>query len=321
MSDWRSGCSAGLLRKRAELLQKVRSFFDKQGVLEVDTPAISRFPAIDLHLDPLTVNEVSAGPVRYLITSPEYHMKRLLCAGSGSIFQICKAFRQDESGQRHNPEFTMIEWYRAGWDHWQLMDEVDALMQVLLGCAPADRISYCDMFQQQAGVDPFSLTTGSFLNCCEKHALSPPGYLTGAGVSNDDRLNFLMGALIEPSLGAERPVFLHSYPASQASLARINLENPLVSERFEVFYKGMELGNGFHELADAMEQASRFENENRLREKIGKLPFAVDDAFLAALNHGLPDCAGIAMGFDRLVMLALGLDDIEDVIPFSWDRS
>jgi len=321
MSDWRPGCTADLLRKRAELLQEIRSFFNKRGVLEVDTPTISRFPAIDLHLDPLTVNTVSAGPVRYLITSPEYHMKRLLCAGSGSIYQICKAFRQDESGQRHNPEFTMIEWYRAGWDHWQLMDEVDALMQVLLRSTAADRISYDDMFQRQAGVDPFSLTAESFLSCCEKHALSPPGYLTGADGSNDDRLNFLMGALIEPSLGAERPVFVHSYPASQASLARINPENPQVSERFEVFYKGMELGNGFHELADAKEQASRFKKENRLREKIGKPPFPVDDAFLAALNHGLPDCAGIAMGFERLFMLAHGVNDIEDVIPFSWDRS
>ncbi len=321
MPSWRPNCSVDALQKRAELLRKVRSFFDERDVLEVETPAISRYPSIDQHLDPLKVHMGTGLPDRYLITSPEYHMKRLLSAGSGSIFQLCKAFRADESGQRHNPEFTMLEWYRVGWNHFQLMDEVDALMRELLRCPSADHMSYTEVFQSHAGLDPLSLTTESFLECCVKHTLSPPDFLTELNASNDNRLNFLMGVLVEPSLRIDCPVMVYDYPASQASLSRIKPDNPTLSERFEVFYKGMELGNGFHELTDAKEQASRFEKENRLREASGKQPFSVDNAFQEALAHGLPDCAGIAMGFDRLVMLALGLESINDVIPFSWDCS
>lgn len=320
MPSWRPTCSVDALYKRADLFRKVRSFFEERGVMEVETPAISRFPSIDQHLDPLTVHERSEASDRFLITSPEYHMKRLLCHGSGSIFQICKAFRGDECGDRHNPEFTLLEWYRVGWDHWQLMDEADALLQMLLVCEPAERISYPVVFQQRAGVDPLILTNETFLECCEKHALSAPDSLLLSDAGRDDRLNFLMGVLIEPSLGIDRPVMLYDYPASQASLSRIRPDNPMLSERFEVFFRGMELGNGFHELADADEQAARFAEENRLREQNGKQVFPVDDAFLSALSHGLPDCAGIAMGLDRLVMLASEQDSLERAISFSWKR-
>jgi len=321
MSSWRPGCSIEIMRKRAELLHKVRTFFRERGVLEVETPSVSRYPTIDLHLESLTVEPGANTQTRYLITSPEYHMKRLLCAGSGSIFQICKAFRQDELGQRHNPEFTMIEWYRVDWDHWQLMDETDALMRELLGSEKADRLSYTNAFLIHSGQDPFGLTASSFRKCCEDNALSPPDYLTNEGGSRDERLNFLMGALIEPNLGLERPIFIYDYPASQANLSRINPHNRLLSERFELFFRGMELGNGFHELADADQQASRFEKENCLREEAGKNPLPVDKAFLDGLASGLPDCAGIAIGFDRIAMLALDRAAISEVTTFPWDRA
>ena len=321
MSSWRPGCSIEVLRKRAELLHQVRLFFRERGVLEVETPSISRYPTIDLHLESLTVEPGVNAQTRYLISSPEYHMKRLLCADSGSIFQVCKAFRQDEMGQRHNPEFTMLEWYRVDWDHWGLMAETEALLQELLGCEKADRLSYTDAFLNYSHQDPFRLTTSSFRKCCEDNALSPPDYLIKAGGAKDERLNFLMGVLIEPNLGLERPVFIYDYPASQANLSRINQKNKLLSERFELFFRGMELGNGFHELADADEQASRFEKENRLRAEGGKTPLPVDRDFLDGLASGLPDCAGIAMGFDRIVMLALDKTSISEVTPFLWDRA
>ncbi|MFH2133074.1 MAG: EF-P lysine aminoacylase EpmA, partial [bacterium] len=308
-------------RKRAELLQKVRTFFQDRGVLEVETPSIARCPSIDLHLESQTVTPAINIPIRYLITSPEYHMKRLLCAGSGSIFQVCKAFRQDETGQRHNPEFTMIEWYRVDWDHWRLMEEVEALLQALLDCGKADRFSYGEAFQIYTGQDPFNLTSAAFRKCCADNSLSPPRYLMDDTISRDEWLNFLFGVLIEPHLGHHRPVFITDYPASQATLSRINPNNEQLSERFELFYKGMELGNGFHELKDAKEQATRFERENRLRAEAGKAVLPVDEAFLEALDHGLPDCAGIALGFDRIVMLALGQTSIDDVLTFPWDRA
>lgn len=321
MVQWQPGCSVEILRERAGLLRKVRTFFLNRGVLEVETPSISRYSTVDLHLEPLTVDPAAGTLTRYLITSPEYHMKRLLCDGSGSIFQVCKAFRQDELGERHNPEFTLLEWYRVGWDHWRLMEEVDSLMQELLSCERADRLSYGDAFRNYTGQDPFKLTAVSFQKCCEDYALSPPAYLLKSQVSRDEWLNYLMGALIEPKLGPQRPVFIFDYPASQANLSRINPQNSLLSERFELFFKGMELGNGFHELTDAREQAFRFERENRLREEAGKLPLPPDKFFIEGLASGLPACAGIAIGFDRIVMLALDRSNIGEVITFPWDRA
>ena len=321
MSSWKPGCSNEVLQKRAELLHKVRTFFRERGVLEVESPSVSRYPAIDLHLDAQIVEPGVNAKTRYLISSPEYHMKRMLCAGSGSIFQICKVFRQDEVGQRHNPEFTMIEWYRIDWDHWQLMEETEALLQCLLGCEKAERLSYRDAFLKFSKLDPFQLTTTSFRKCCQDYALSVPGYLTDDRGSRDDRLNFLMGVLIEPQLGLERPVFIYDYPASQANLSRINPKNKLLCERFELFYKGMELGNGFHELADVVEQTFRFQKENHRREEAGKTPLPIDQEFLDALASGLPDCAGIAIGFDRIVMLALNMSSISEAISFPWDRA
>jgi len=321
MTHWQPGCAIEDLQQRAELVNKVRTFFRQRGVLEVETPSVSRYPTLDLHLESLTVESGTHTQTRYLITSPEYHMKRLLCAGSGSIFQICKSFRQDEMGQWHNPEFTMVEWYRVGWDHWRLMEEVDSLLQELLSCGKADKLSYVDAFQNYARQDPFKLTSASFRQCCEDNALSPPDYLLKSQIPRDEWLNYLMGMLIEPNLGLERPVFIFDYPASQAHLSRLNPVNTTLSERFELFFKGMELGNGFHELTDAKEQKDRFKEENRLREEADKLPLPLDEAFINGLTSGLPACAGVAMGFDRIVMLALGRSAISEVLTFPWDRA
>lgn len=321
MTPWRPGTSLDTLKRRARLLQQVRDFFSLRGVLEVETPGISRFPTLDLHLESFSVFHPDKTLQGYLITSPEYHMKRLISAGSGSIYQLCRAYRCDESGSRHNPEFTILEWYRVGWDQWQLMKEIEDLMQLLLGTNTADYISYREAFEGALSMDPFTITLERFAEICSRHTLQPPDYLLLQDTDRDEWLNFLIGFLIEPHLGRDRPVFLHSFPASQASLAKLDDDNPQCAMRFEVYFKGLELGNGFCELTDAEAQENRFREENRKRRAAGKEELAYDPRFIEALKQGMPDCSGIAMGFDRLVMLALGKHSIDEVQTFTRDRS
>ncbi len=320
MCAWKSGAAAEALKRRAGLLGQVREFFKCRGVLEVETPIISRFPTLDLHLESFSLRTGFDHSLSYLITSPEYHMKRLLCTGIGSIYQIGKAFRREESGSLHNPEFTIIEWYRDGWDHWQLMEEVELLLDDLLNCGLADRTSYGETFDRCLGISPSDVTLDHFKRICSDKKMSPPDSLTKADVSTDEWLDYLMGIVIAPGLGLEKPVFIYDYPASQANLARIHPDNSDIALRFELYFKGMELGNGFFELKDPDQQKSRFINENTLRKKAGKPELPIDDRLMAALKNGLPDCAGVAMGFDRIVMLALNKKSIDDVIGFSWDR-
>ena len=248
-------------------------------------------------------------------------MKRLLASGSGSIYQICKAFRNEEAGQLHNPEFTIVEWYRVGWDHWQLMEEVEALLDKLLQCGTADRLSYQEVFEKYLKINPYSLCLKEFDDQCHKHQVKPPSDLLQQNVNVDERLNFLMGSFIEPHLGHERPIFITDYPATQASLARIHAQKKHLSQRFELYYRGIEIGNGFHELADVEEQEKRFVAENQRRKQIGKAELPIDQRFLKALEHGLPDSAGIAIGFDRILMLAAGKTRMDEVISFAWSRS
>lgn len=321
MTTWRPGTSLDTLKKRARLLQQVRDFFSERGVLEVETPGISHFPTLDLHLESFPVFHPEKTLQGYLITSPEYHMKRLISAGSGSIYQLCRAYRCDESGTRHNPEFTILEWYRVGWDQWQLMKEIEDLMRLLLGTGPADYTSYQEAFEGTLSVDPFSLPLERFAEICSQHNLQPPDYLLQKDIDRDERLNYLMGFLIEPHLGKECPVFLHSFPASQASLAKLDEDRPGCAMRFEVYFQGLELGNGFCELTDAEAQEKRFREENRKRRAAGKKELQHDHRFIEALKHGMPDCSGVAMGFDRLVMLALGKHSIDEVQTFTWNRS
>jgi len=321
MDSWQPGASSTILKLRATLLQRIRDFFNERGLLEVETPSLSKFPTVDLHLESFQISQANGADSRYLITSPEYHMKRLLAADLGSIYQICKAFRLEEAGHQHNPEFTIVEWYRVGWDHWQLMTEVEALLDGILKCGKADRMSYQEVFLTHLNVDPLAITLKDFHQLCTSRNVAPPRDLTTENVHADEWLGFLMANCIEPNLGLERPIFIYDYPASQANLARIHPENPQLAERFELYYRGFELGNGFHELSDAKEQKQRFIAENQRRKQLTKTTLPIDHRFLNALEHGLPDCSGIALGFDRIVLLAAGKKSLDEIIGFSWDRS
>ena len=315
-TNWRPTATLDALRARGDTLASIRGFFAERGVLEVETPALSEATVTDVHLHSIACRLEAAGRPHYLQTSPEYAMKRLLAAGSGPIYQICKVFRDGERGRRHNPEFTMLEWYRPGWDHHRLMDEVDELLRAVLGTPAAERLSYAEAFQRHAGVDPHAADDGEL-----RSRVAALGVSGVAELDRDDLLNLLLSHTVEARLGVGRPTFLFDYPASQAALARVRPGDPPVAERFEVFIDGIELANGFHELTDPEEQRRRFAADLAERRRHGLPEVEVDDRLLTALAAGLPDCAGVALGVDRLVMLRLGAVDIADVIAFPIDRA
>ncbi|HEX9625998.1 MAG TPA: EF-P lysine aminoacylase EpmA [Acidiferrobacterales bacterium] len=325
--DWRPTAARARLELRAKLLAAVRAFFAARGVLEIETPVLSTAAATDPQLASLTTRYTGpaapAGRPLYLHTSPEFPMKRLLAAGSGDIYQVCKVFRDGEAGRRHNPEFTLLEWYRVGWDHRRLMDEVEALVTTLL--APTrrleapERLTYGDAFQRHLGVDPHR-ADGAAL--AERAAALGIGAPRGLGTDDlDGWRDLLWTACVEPRLGRARLTFVDDYPASQAALARVQPGEPAIAERFELYLDGVELANGFHELADPGQQAARFERDLKRRRAAGLAEPPQDARLLAALVHGLPDCAGVALGVDRLVMLAAGVDDIRAVLAFPIDRA
>lgn len=314
--DWRPVASADVLRARAHLLGAVRDYFARSGVLEVETPALSRTGVTDPHLTSFQVSG-STGSPRYLHTSPEFAMKRLLAAGSGSIYQICHVFRSGEQGRLHHSEFTLIEWYRVGYDHWQLMVDVSALLHRLLAgrpLGPPEYLSYAEAFTRYTGLDPHTTPSQVFAEYAQTHGIHLECNAGGADL--DFWRDLLLSHEIEPHLGRGHLTFLYDYPASQAALAKVRPGPPPVAERFEVYVDGIELGNGFHELGNAQELGERFAAEQARREQQGLAPMAVDQALLAALDHGLPACAGVALGFDRVVMLATGQNHIRDVLTF-----
>jgi lysyl-tRNA synthetase class 2 len=313
------------LRRRAAILARIRAFFAARGVLEVETPALSAATVTDLHLRSIACTvEVGGQPTRlFLQTSPEFAMKRLLAAGSGPIYQIAKAFRDGERGRLHNPEFTMLEWYRPGFDHHTLMDEMDELLQEILGGAPAERLTYGAAFAAVLGFEPDAASVEQLSAAACAHRLEVVG-MDDAG--RDDWLHLLMSHLVEPTLGHAAPVFLYDYPASMAALARLRPAEaerglPAVAERFEVYVRGVELANGFHELADGEEQRRRFEADLAERERRGLPAVPVDEHLLQALHAGLPDCAGVALGIDRLVLAALGGETLPEVLTFPIERA
>jgi len=325
--DWRPSADRALLELRAELYARVRDFFARRGVLEVETPVLSAAGATDRHIESLTTRYVGpgapAGQTRYLHTSPEFPMKRLLAAGSGPIYQLCKVFRQGEVGRRHQPEFTMLEWYRPGLDHHGLMDEVEALLAEAasgrLSLGPAMRLSYAEAFQTYLEIDPHAAGNEELRVCARRWGLG-----TAAGLAEDDRdgwLEWLQAEALEPRLPRGRPVFVYDFPASQAALARVRGGPPPVAERFELYLDGVELANGFYELAEAGEQRRRFEADLEHRTRAGGATVPADERLLAALDHGLPDCAGVALGIDRLLMLLAGAGSIGEVIAFDWARA
>ncbi len=316
------------LRLRADIMAEIRTFFASREVLEVDTPTLSRGAVTSPHIESFSTRyhgPGADGEILYLHTSPEFPMKRLLAAGSGAIYQIAKVFRQGESGRRHNPEFTLLEWYRPGYDHRQLMQEVEGLLLQLLqsrrGLQASEWISYRDAFEQHVGIDPHGADEQTLRTRAAALGVGPVEGLEGL----DGWLDLLMSQVVEPSLGQGRLTFLYDYPVSQAALARIRpgqaSGEPDVAERFEVYYQGVELANGFHELADSVEQRRRFEAENHQRREWGMEERPLDENLLAALQQGLPDCAGVALGIDRLVMLAAGAGHIDEVIAFPLSRA
>jgi lysyl-tRNA synthetase class 2 len=321
-NDWRPTASLPALKARADLNRLIRDFFQHRAVLEVETPLMSRGSGTDPHLTPIVarygVEHASEGSPRYLQTSPEFAMKRLLAAGSGPIYQLCKAFRDGESGSRHNPEFTMLEWYRPGLSLEQLMDEVEALVRETLPLAAAaiPRLSYAALFQRELGIDPHAAALAD-LQALVQTRVDAQLELG----ERDACLDLLYSALIEPTL--IEPVFIHDYPASQAALAKTepDAQGRLVARRFELVIGGLELANGYDELSDAAEQARRFEEDGIKRARLGLPQLAVDLRLVAALAQGLPACAGVALGVDRLLMLKLGTRNIEDVLTFPEERA
>ncbi|MFZ7158446.1 elongation factor P--(R)-beta-lysine ligase [Avibacterium gallinarum] len=317
---WRPTASIQNLLARAKIMAEIRRFFTDRGLLEVETPILSEFGVTDVHLATFSTEFISPfkhqSKTLWLSTSPEYPMKRLLAAGSGAIFQLCKVFRNEESGRKHNPEFTMLEWYRPHFDMYRLINEVDDLLQQILDCEPAESMSYQFAFQEYVGLDPLSASREELIAKAKEH------YLEQA--ENEDRdtlLQFLFSTVVEPKIGQERPVAIYHFPATQAALAQISSEDHRVAERFEFYYKGIELANGFNELTDANEQRHRFEQDNRQREKLGLSTRQLDERFLAALQAGVPNCAGVALGVDRLIMIALGAENISEVISFNIENA
>ncbi len=318
--SWRPTASMEMLRLRAEILSTIRSFFAERDVLEVETPLLATAPVTDLHLHALSCRYrgpgTNDGRDLYLQTSPEFAMKRILAADSGPIYQICKAVRDGEAGRRHNPEFTMLEWYRPGWDHHRLMDEMDEFLAAILGSRTAERLTYAEAFERYGGFDVFQATNGEL-----DGRVADLGVEDSEGLSRNDLLDLVLTHAIEPKLGHCQPTFIYDYPASQAALARVRDEDPPVAERFEVFAEGVELANGYHELTDPAEQRRRFKADLEARRSSGLPEVPIDNHLLAALEHGLPDCAGVALGVDRLVMLAAGTRDISEILAFPIDRA
>ncbi|MCR5378201.1 MAG: EF-P lysine aminoacylase GenX [Fibrobacter sp.] len=307
-------CSRDTWVERQALLTKVREFFGNRHVLEVESPTLSQAGGTDPQLDYF---EVVSEPTQFMMTSPEFHMKRLLAAGFGDIFQITKSFRRDEFGSHHNNEFSMVEWYRVGMPQEQLMDEVEALVSEITGKPlKARRTRWIDAFKNYAGVDPFCKDLNNFVETCEFHNVPVPEN-TGM-MSREDWWDYLMVFVVEPALASHGPEFILDYPPSQAALAQtyVDKEGLIWAKRFELFVDKVELCNGYTELTDAAEQRRRFEADLNIRRKMGKPLPPVDERFLAALESGMPSCSGVALGLDRLFMLALGKKEIADVILF-----
>ena len=319
-SNWRPTASMENIRLRAEVLARIRAFFADRGVLEVETPLLAAAPVTDLHLHALQCRYhgpgAADGRVLYLQTSPEFAMKRLLAADSGPIYQICKAVRNGETGRRHNPEFTILEWYRPGWDHHRLMDEIDELLTAILGTRPGERLTYQVAFERYAGIDPHAASDEALRRRVEALGMEDTG-----GLRRDDLLDLILTHVIEPRLGHCQPSFIHDYPASQAALARIRKGEPPLAERFEVFSEGVELANGYHELTDPDEQRRRFVADLAARRAADLAEVPIDERFLAALEHGLPPCAGVAFGIDRLLMVKTGTREIGEVLAFPIERA
>jgi elongation factor P--(R)-beta-lysine ligase len=323
-SEWRPTASLEMLRVRADLLARIRDFFRQAGVLEVETPVCSPYGVTDPAIANFTTRYTGPGPVGgaelYLHTSPEFPMKRLLAAGSGPIYQLCRVFRNGERGRWHNPEFTLLEWYRPGYDHHELMGELASLIQALSPTPLAEeRLTYAEAFRRHLGIDPHTASPRQLRDCAMANGIAGAETLELEG--RDAWLDLLLSHRIEPHLGSEGMAFLYDYPATQAALSRVRPGEPPLAERFELYIRGVELANGFHELADAAEQRRRFLDDNRRREAMGLLAVTPDEHLLSALEAGMPDAAGVALGIDRLLMVLSGCRHISETLAFDAGRA
>lgn len=319
------------LRQRAEVMQRVREFFRARGYWEVETPALSRDIVVDAWLEPFSCEfrpegVVTGGETLYLQTSPESGMKRLLAAGAEAIFQISRVFRNSEQGPMHNPEFTMLEWYRAGDTYHGQMDLVEALVRDVLTQAehgpriadqPFQRLTYDELFERSLGQRVLRLSPVELGELARSLELTPPSGLS----SRNDWLNYLLAERAESWLEMQPPTFVSDYPDTQSALARVRPGQPAVAERFELYFQGIELCNGYQELTDAGELRRRIEREQAVRLGAGRRELPVPEWLLAAMEYGLPESSGVALGLDRLILLALGKTSIQEVIAFPWQRA
>ncbi|MCJ8297080.1 MAG: elongation factor P--(R)-beta-lysine ligase [Colwellia sp.] len=323
---WQTTLTWQNAQKRAQILQQIRQFFAEREVVEVETPALSQGTVTDVYLDAFTCqynfladSSAKHSASLFLQTSPEFHMKRLLASGYGCIFQIAKAYRHEEFGRHHNPEFTMLEWYRIGFDQFDLMSEVAELLQTVLGGNKALFTSYEDIFMQSVSVDPLTAGFDELVEVLNKYNKSADWLIEMQDA--DLLLQFIFTELIEPTIGIDQPQFIYNFPIAQASLAKRSSDDPRVAQRFECYFKGIELVNGFNELTDANEQQVRFEEDNAKRAAQGLSTRPIDENFIDALKHGLPECSGVALGIDRLIMLALDINKISEVQSFPIERA
>jgi len=317
--SWQPSATLETLRLRARIVTQIREFFATRNVLEIDTPSLSLAGTTDPALTSMRTTVNALGATRlYLHTSPEFAMKRLLAAGSGDIYQICRVYRDEELGRWHEPEFTLLEWYRVGWDDLALMNEVGELLIECLGAkriaTPPMRLSYADAFSEYLGVDAWA-DAGAITAALKARGLEIPERIDRRGL-----LDLALGAVIVPKLPPDTLFYIYDYPADQAALARLKDSTPAVAARFEAFINGVELANGFAELTDPGEQRARFEAERNDQAQLGLDAPPIDENLLAALAHGLPACAGVALGLDRLVALAAGLDGIRGALSFAHRR-
>lgn len=330
-SNHRPTASWTRLRQRAELLERLRMFFRRRDFLEVDTPVLSRDTVVDVHLEPLSVTlfhdarKPTEGATFWLQTSPEFAMKRLLEAGAERIFQVTHAFRAGEVGALHNPEFTMVEWYRVGDSYTDGMDLLASLCEELLPHPTPERVTYAEAFLRHAGVDPHSATVAQLAKAARNQAVAVPDQMVAelneTAAVRDEWLNLLLACCVEPHLGQKQPTILYDYPATQAALAHVRPGPPAVAERFELYVDGIELANGYHELLDANELRTRNAAQNAVRQRDGRRVLPDTSRLLDAMDAGLPASVGVALGFDRLAMVACGATSIQEVMCFPIDRA
>ncbi|RIY35210.1 elongation factor P--(R)-beta-lysine ligase [Psittacicella gerlachiana] len=312
--EWQSRMTRNDLKERHKILKKIRDFFDNKGLIEVETPILAQAAVTDVHLDSFTTNYL--GKEYFLNTSPEFHMKRLLAGGSGPIYQICKCFRLEPTSRKHNPEFTMLEWYQPNYSLQRLLDEVEELFKVFFDFTVLERYTYEYIFKKYLGVSPLDASHRELVELAKNY-----GLYHAEKYDKDTILEFLFSTCIEPYLGQENPVAIYNYPASQAALAQITAEDPRTAQRAEVFYRGIELANGFYELTNWEQQKERFQADLYQRASNNQDTIAFDQKFLAALKHGMPQASGIALGLDRFIMLVMQEASIAEVMTFTIENA